>query len=139
MKDSYNLQRFVDAQASVYEVVRSELKAGRKQSHWIWFIFPQLKGLGFSSTAQFYGIGSRGEAEAYLAHPVLGARLRECTALVNAVNGRSIDQILGYPDDMKFRSSVTLFSAVTEENQVFEEALRKYFGGVPDPATVSGL
>lgn len=139
MNDSYNLQRFVDAQASVYEVVRSELKAGRKQSHWIWFIFPQLKGLGFSSTAQFYGIGSRGEAEAYLAHPVLGARLRECTALVNAVNGRSIDQILGYPDDMKFRSSVTLFSAVTEENQVFEEALRKYFGGVPDPATVSGL
>lgn len=137
--DPYNLQRFVDAQAAQYTQVCAELRAGRKQSHWIWFIFPQMKGLGRSEMADFYGIASRPEAVAYLAHPVLGARLRECTRLVNAVEGRSVDQIFGYPDNLKFRSSMTLFAAVTEEERIFADALQKYFGGEPDANTVARL
>jgi uncharacterized protein (DUF1810 family) len=135
--DPYNLKRFVDAQDRLYEQVLSELKAGRKQSHWIWFIFPQIQGLGSSATAREFAITSLSEAEAYLEHPVLGRRLRECARLVALVKGRSIEQILGYPDDLKFRSSMTLFAHATQDNQVFMEALRKYFGGEFDPLTLA--
>lgn len=133
------LQRFVDAQSAQYAQVCEELRAGRKRSHWIWYIFPQMRGLGLSRQAEHFGISSRQEAEDYLAHPVLGPRLRECTRLVNLVEGRSIDQILGCPDDMKFRSSMTLFAAVTSENQEFKEALQKYYGGEPDQLTLDLL
>jgi uncharacterized protein (DUF1810 family) len=139
MDDQYNLQRFVDAQAHVIDQVRDELRAGRKQTHWMWFVFPQLRGLGSSAMAEKYGITAREEAEAYLAHPVLGSRLRDCTELVNAVENRSAEEIFGYPDDLKFRSSVTLFSAVAHDTDVFRNALEKYFDGEPDPATVRRL
>ena len=139
MSDPYDLQRFLDAQARVIDQVRAELRAGSKQSHWMWFIFPQLRGLGSSSMAERYGISSREEAEAYVAHPVLGPRLRECTELVNAVQNASIEEILGYPDDLKFRSSMTLFSAVTNDDAVFRLALQKYFNGKPDAKTLAKL
>jgi uncharacterized protein (DUF1810 family) len=115
MTDSFDLQRFVDAQAAVYSRVTEELRRGRKQSHWMWFIFPQIAGLGLSEIAQRFAISSREEALEYLAHPLLGSRLRECTALVNAVEGRSLLDILGSPDDLKFYSSMTLFNAVGSE------------------------
>jgi len=142
--DPYNLQRFVDAQQRDYAEVCAELRAGRKQSHWIWFIFPQMRGLGSSEMADYYGIGSREEAAAYLAHPLLGARLRENTGLVLDVQGRSIDQILGYPDNLKFRSSMTLFDSVAAKEQgaeerLFHAALEKYFAGKPDPLTLGLL
>jgi uncharacterized protein (DUF1810 family) len=137
--DPYNLQRFVDAQAGSYAQARAELKAGEKRSHWMWFIFPQIQGLGSSSMARQYAISSREEAAAYLDHPVLGARLRECVALVNAVEGSSISDIFPYPDDLKFHSSVTLFANATSENAVFNAALKKYFSGRPDSATVERL
>jgi len=121
--DPYNLQRFVDAQDAVYEQVCRELRRGEKAGHWMWFIFPQLHGLGHSQTATLFGISSGEEAEAYLKHPVLGPRLRECTGRVNLVEGRSINQIFGYPDELKFRSSMTLFTLVTSENQIFRDAL----------------
>ncbi len=139
MEDPHDLQRFVTAQDPVYDQVCAELRNGRKQSHWIWYIFPQLRGLGHSQTAAAFGIASREEAEAYLRHPVLGERLRECTRLVNMVQGRSVSQIFGYPDDLKFRSSMTLFSIVTPDNQVFKDALQKYFGGEPDRLTLERL
>ena len=139
MSDSFDLERFVSAQAPVYSRVVSELRAGRKQSHWMWFIFPQIAGLGYSAMAQRYAIGSRAEAEAYLDHPVLGPRLRECTRLVNAVDGKDIDAILGYPDDMKFKSSMTLFARVAPDNADFVDALNKYFGGAFDKATLERL
>lgn len=139
MNDPFDLERFVNAQNTVYEQVCAELRAGEKRSHWMWFIFPQLRGLGHSATATAFGIVSRQEAAAYLDHSVLGPRLRECTRLVNLVKGRSIGQILGYPDDLKFRSSMTLFAYVAADNQVFYEALRKYFGGEPDPLTLERL
>src|SRR5579862_5913271 len=134
--DLFDLQRFVAAQDSVFERVLSELRAGRKRSHWIWFIFPQIRGLGHSGTAQKYGISSLEEAAAYLAHPILGPRLRKCTRLVNHIDGRSIGEILGYPDDLKFRSSMTLFAHATPDNQVFVDALEKYFDGEPDSLTL---
>ena len=137
--DPYDLRRFVDAQARVFEQVRAELREGRKRSHWMWFVFPQVAGLGHSVMARRYAISSREEAEAYLRHPVLGPRLRECARLVSLVKGRSIGQIFGAPDDMKFRSSMTLFARSTADNAVFEEALRKYFEGKPDPATLERL
>ena len=137
--DPFDLQRFVDAQNPVYEEVRAELRNGRKRGHWIWFIFPQLRGLGSSDMATVYGIASRQEAEAYLPHPVLGPRLTECTRLVNLVEGRAIDRIFGYPDDMKFRSSMTLFASVAADDQVFRDALQKYFDGEPDPLTLERL
>jgi uncharacterized protein (DUF1810 family) len=140
MDDPYNLQRFIDAQASCFAQVRSELSAGKKRSHWMWFVFPQLQGLGSSPMAQHYAISGIEEAKAYLAHPLLGGRLRDCTSLVNAVSGRTIDDIFGYPDDLKFRSSVTLFAQASRpENQVFQEALKKYFNGLPDKATMDRL
>jgi len=133
------LQRFVEAQDGIYEDVCAELRAGQKRSHWMWFIFPQLRGLGHSATAMHYGIASVDEAREYLAHPVLGARLRECTALVNAVEGRTANEIFGDPDDLKFRSSMTLFCAATPEDAVFREALEKYFGGKDDARTLELL
>src|SRR5580698_11194731 len=123
MPDRYNLQRFVDAQGQVYESVCAELGEGRKRSHWMWFIFPQIQGLGHSATAARFAISSREEAQAYLDHPVLGPRLRECTGLVNLIEGRTISEILGYPDDSKFRSCMTLFAEATDDNQVFLDAL----------------
>jgi uncharacterized protein (DUF1810 family) len=137
--DPYNLKRFADAQNPVYEHVRVELRNGQKQGHWMWFIFPQLRGLGHSEMAAMYGISSREEAEAYWKHPVLGPRLAECTRLVNQVEGRSIHQIFGSPDDLKFRSSMTLFALVASENPTFRNALKKYFGGELDPLTVQRL
>jgi len=129
----------VRAQDPVIDDVRSELRAGRKESHWMWFVFPQLRGLGSSAMAEKYGISSREEAQAYLAHPILGPRLRECTELVNAVQDKSMERILGYPDDLKFRSSMTLFSIVANDNAVFHAALDKYFNGEPDPFTAARL
>jgi uncharacterized protein (DUF1810 family) len=137
--DPYHLNRFISAQDLVYEQVLSELKAGRKRSHWIWFIFPQIHGLGSSATAREFAITSLAEATAYLEHPVLGPRLRECARLVTLVESRRIEQILEYPDDLKFRSSMTLFAHATSDNQVFMDALRKYFGGEFDPLTLSRL
>ena len=139
MNDPYHLRRFVDAQDPVYERVCTELRNGRKTSHWMWFVFPQLRGLGQSQMAHAFGISSRAEAEAYLKHPVLGARLRECTRLVNLVEGRSIEEIFGYPDDLKFRSSMTLFAQVSPDDDIFVKALQKYFGGVPDQLTLDRL
>lgn len=133
-----DLQRFVDAQARVIDRVRAELKAGTKQSHWMWFVFPQIKGLGHSETARRYAIGSLEEAKAYLAHPVLGPRLRELTRLVIATKGKSLADIFGTPDDLKFRSSMTLFAHATSE-PIFREALEKFCGGAEDPETVTRL
>jgi uncharacterized protein (DUF1810 family) len=127
LDDPFDLQRFVNAQNPVYDSVRAELSSGRKQGHWIWFIFPQLRGLGHSEMANRFGISSREEAEAYLNHQILGQRLRECTRLINLLEGRSINQILGYPDELKFKSSMTLFASVTDDNQLFKEALKKYY------------
>lgn len=139
MDDPHNLRRFIDAQNPVYQQVCAELKAGHKRGHWMWFIFPQISGLGSSPIANEFAIKSVAEAEAYLRHPILGPRLRECARLVTSVEGRSIDQILGYPDNLKFRSSMTLFVHATSDNQVFMDALRKYFEGGFDPLTVDRL
>jgi uncharacterized protein (DUF1810 family) len=139
MEDPFDLNRFVSAQAGVYPQVLMELRAGSKRSHWIWFIFPQIKGLGRSPQSEFYGIGSLEEAAAYLKHPVLGPRLEECTILLNQVTGRTINQIMGFPDDLKFRSSMTLFARAAGEQSVFAEALKKHFGGDPDSVTLDLL
>jgi uncharacterized protein (DUF1810 family) len=137
--DPFDLQRFVAAQADVYDRVRSELQDGRKASHWMWFVFPQLRGLGHSAMATRYGIASLDEARAYLRHPVLGPRLRECTRLLLRVEGRSIPQILGSPDDLKFRSCMTLFQRAEPDEALFADALRKYFDGAPDARTLELL
>jgi uncharacterized protein (DUF1810 family) len=134
-----NLQRFLDAQAPVIDQVRDELRRGRKSSHWMWFIFPQIDGLGRSPTARFYALRSRYEAKAYLEHPVLGPRLVECTQLVNAVNGATAEQILGPIDAVKFRSCMTLFAAVAPERTAFTDALAKYYGGAADQATLQRI
>ena len=136
--DPFDLGRFVTAQDRVYETVLAELRAGAKRSHWIWFVFPQLRGLGRSSTAQHYGIASADEAAAYLAHPVLGRRLRECAALLNTHADRSATEILGYPDDLKVRSSMTLFARVGQD-PVFREVLDAFYDGADDPATLDLL
>lgn len=136
MHDPYNLERFVTAQAPVYETVLAELRAGRKRTHWMWFIFPQLAGLGRSAMAQKYAIASIDEAAAYLAHPVLGARLRECCAVVAGLDGVSANQIFSEPDDMKFHSSMTLFAYVEPAEKLFSDCIRKYFRGVADAATI---
>lgn len=139
MNDPYDLQRFLDAQQPVYEQVGAELRAGRKRSHWMWFIFPQLAGLGHSEMARRYAIASLDEARAYLDHPVLGSRLHECCMLLEKLEGLTAARIFGYPDDMKFRSSLTLFARAAPDDQVFAACLDKYFGGVADPATLSCL
>jgi uncharacterized protein (DUF1810 family) len=139
VSDRYGLQRFVDAQAGVFEQACSELRAGRKRSHWMWFIFPQIKGLGSSPMAMRFAISSLAEARAYLDHAVLGPRLRECCEIVVGMAGRSVDEIFGYPDDLKFHSSMTLFAQAAVENRVFLDALEKYFGGELDQATLERL
>jgi uncharacterized protein (DUF1810 family) len=139
MDKQFNLERFVEAQAPVYRTVVAELKAGRKASHWMWFIFPQVAGLGHSAMARQYAIGSADEAAAYLAHPLLGARLRECSAIVAAIDGKDIGDIFDPPDDLKFHSSMTLFAEVAPDEAVFQDNINKYFDGVPDQATVDRL
>jgi len=143
MADEYDLDRFVTAQGPVLAQARQELAAGRKRSHWMWFVFPQLAGLGHSAMAQQYAISSLAEARAYLEHPVLGPRLIELTRLVNQVNGQvngqSIHDIFGSPDDLKFHSSMTLFAQTRPDEPLFREALDKYFGGVMDKSTLEKL
>ena len=138
MSDPYDLRRFLEAQEGAYQDAVEELRAGRKRSHWMWFVFPQLRGLGRSPMAERYGIGSMEEAKAYASDAVLGPRLRECTRLVMGVEGRSVGEIFGSPDDLKFRSCMTLFWRVTGE-EIFREALERYFGGEEDRLTVAGL
>jgi uncharacterized protein (DUF1810 family) len=138
MPDPFDLQRFVDAQDGVYRRVVAELSAGRKQSHWMWFIFPQIAGLGFSAMAQRYAMSSTEDAAAYLAHGILGPRLVECTGLVLGVKDKTICAILGSPDDLKFRSSMTLFSAVSDD-PIFDAAIAKYYAGAKDRATLDIL
>ena len=137
--DPFDLRRFVDAQARIYDVALDEIANGRKRNHWMWFVFPQLRGLGRSPTAQIYGIGSLAEARAYLAHPVLGRRLRECCQAVMNVRGNSARDIFGTPDDMKFRSCLTLFGEAAPQEVLFSNLLEKYFGGDPDEATLELL
>ena len=133
-----NLDRFVEAQEPVHARALDELKAGRKQSHWMWFIFPQIAGLGRSAMAQHYAIQNLAEARAYLAHPLLGARLRECTQATLNIEGKSAHDIFGSPDDLKFRSSMTLFD-LASPNGIFRSALEKYFSGDADPMTLQKL
>ena len=137
--DPFYLQRFVEAQNPCFERVRLELRERKKRGHWIWFIFPQIKGLGHSPVAQKFAISSRDEAAAYLAHPILGPRLRKCTELVNSIEGRSIGEIFGSPDDLKFRSCMTLFAHATRDNRIFMDALQKYCGEKFDPLTLGRL
>lgn len=139
----YNLKRFLDAQSSIYAQAHSELRDGRKRTHWMWFIFPQIRGLGSSDTARHFSIGSIEEAAAYLQHPILGPRLRDCTSLVNAVPSATISDIFPYPDDLKFHSSVTLFHEAATHSHAdpapFTTALNKFFAGRPDQATLDLL
>jgi uncharacterized protein (DUF1810 family) len=137
--DQFNLQRFVESQEPIYERVLLELKAGVKTSHWMWFIFPQIRGLGNSATAVRYAISGQEEAVAYLQHPLLGPRLRECTELVNAIDGSGIDDIFGFPDNLKFRSSMTLFNLCAEDENIFRDALEMFFPGGPDTGTLDVL
>ena len=138
MDDLYNLQRFIDAQEAVYGQVCAELRQGRKRSHWMWFIFPQIAGLGFSAMAQRFAIGSRAEAVAYLEHDLLGPRLVECTRLVMAASEKPVTDILGSPDDMKFRSCMTLFDAVSKQ-EIFAEAIAAFYPDGKDRATLAIL
>ncbi len=139
MTNPYNLHRFLNAQERVYDSVLAELRAGRKSSHWIWFIFPQIAGLGHSAMAQQFAITSLDEAKSYLQHPSLGQRLQECTHLVLKVEGRSADEIFPYPDYLKFQSCMTLFLATAPDNTLFKAALLKYFDGQPDQLTLDIL
>lgn len=134
--DPFNLRRFVDAQAGIYDQALAELRHGHKRSHWMWFIFPQIDGLGKSPTAQHFAITSIEEGRQYLHHPLLGPRLLECTEVVLAIEGRSASQIFGYPDDLKLKSSMTLFANAAEADSVFVRVLEKYFSGEMDGATV---
>jgi uncharacterized protein (DUF1810 family) len=138
MADPYDLKRFVDAQHMVYANVVAELGRGEKRSHWMWFIFPQISGLGFSAMAERFAIASPEEATAYLAHGTLGQRLRECTRLVLAARGKTAHDVFGSPDDLKFRSSMTLFGAVSDD-PLFGEAITRYYGGKKDQATLGVL
>jgi uncharacterized protein (DUF1810 family) len=134
--DPYDLKRFLDAQEGVYERALAELKAGRKRSHWMWYIFPQIEGLGHSPTARHYSIKSMEEARQYLSHPVLGKKLLECTEAVLALKGRSVSEIFAYPDDLKFKSSMTLFEKAAAPDSVFSSALERYCHGQRDAATL---
>jgi len=139
MADTHDLARFVEAQAAVYATALAELAAGQKRSHWMWFVFPQLRGLGRTETAHYYGIASRAEADAYFRHPLLGARLKACTQAVLAARGKSAQQIFGSPDDLKFRSSLTLFAQVAPEDPLLQRALDQFFSGLPDQKTLDLL
>ncbi|CAN5228169.1 DUF1810 domain-containing protein [soil metagenome] len=139
MSDPYDLSRFVDAQEPVYESVLGELRAGHKRSHWMWFIFPQLAALGRSSTAQRYGISGLPEGQAYLAHDVLGPRLRECSRLAAGVPNGSADEVFGRPDNLKLRSSMTLFAHCTDDAGDFAAVLDRFYAGEEDSATVQLL
>jgi len=134
-----DLQRFIDAQRPLYDRVLDELRSGQKRTHWMWFVFPQIEGLGYSAMAQKFAIASRDEAAAYLRHPLLGGRLEECTALVNAIREKSVRDIFGQPDDIKFGSSMTLFAKVAKGHSVFHEAVEKYFDGHFDEATLARI
>jgi uncharacterized protein (DUF1810 family) len=139
MQDPFNLRRFVDAQRPVIDRVLAELRAGQKRSHWMWYIFPQISGVGSSPMAQKFAISTLAEASAYLDHPVLGPRLRECTGLVNAIEGRAIEEIFGYPDHLKFHSSMTLFARAAPDEPVFQTALQTFFAGKLDQRTLDRL
>lgn len=139
MNTDFNLERFVDAQAGVYDQALAELRAGRKRSHWMWFIFPQIAGLGQSDMARRYAIASTDEAAAYLAHPLLGPRLRTCVAAVAAHDDRPADAIFDYPDNLKFHSSMTLFADVAPDEAVFQTCLDRFFDGAGDPATLERI
>jgi uncharacterized protein (DUF1810 family) len=139
MAEKFDLDGFVTAQAPVFDTALGELQAGRKRSHWMWFVFPQLRGLGMSEMARFYGIASRDEARAYLNHPVLGKRLDLCTRAVLDAKAPSLHAIFGSPDDLKFRSSMTLFDAVSEKGSVHRQALDRWCGGAPDERTLALL
>lgn len=132
----YQLDRYIEAQRGMFEQACSELRRGQKTGHWMWFIFPQIAGLGFSETSRYYAIRSLDEARAYLEHPILGLRLREICGIVNGLKGRTAREVFGSPDDMKLRSSMTLFARTREDNAVFVEVLRKYFGGMEDERTL---
>jgi uncharacterized protein (DUF1810 family) len=141
-----DLERFVESQAGIYEQACAELRAGRKRSHWMWFVFPQIRGLGSSEMAVRYAISGLEEAKAYLEHPILGPRLRECAGIVVGVQGRTVEEVFGYPDDLKFHSSMTLFAKaaavsarVNEGDGVFQQALEKYFGGAMDSGTLTRI
>lgn len=134
--DPFELSRFLSAQETVYGGALGEIKSGSKRSHWMWFVFPQIMGLGASATSRHYAIRGAGEARAYLAHPVLGTRLRECAAALLEVEGRSVAQIFGYPDDLKLKSSMTLFEAVAQECSLFSRVLEKYYNGQRDGTTL---
>ena len=136
MADPFHLERFVAAQAPVMDQVRGELRRGNKTSHWMWFVFPQLAALGTSAMAKRYGLASVAQARAYLNHPVLGPRLIECCSLLLQVPNDDIGDILGYPDDLKFRSCLSLFMAAAPQEAVFQQCLDKFYGGVPDPRTM---
>jgi uncharacterized protein (DUF1810 family) len=137
MDDPYSLDRFVEAQQPIYGQVCTELRHGRKASHWMWFVFPQIQGLGHSPIARHFAVASLAEAQTYLDHPSLGPRLRECTQLVLDVQGRTAQEIFGHPDDMKFRSSMTLFALAAPDEALFKTALTKYFPAGPDPETLA--
>lgn len=137
--DAHDLNRFVEAQATTYDRALAEISAGHKESHWMWFIFPQFAGLGFSETSRFYAIKSADEARAYLAHPVLGPRLVACAEAALSVRGKSAREVFGSPDDMKLKSCATLFAAVSEPGNVFERLLDRYFGGERDAKTLQLL
>jgi len=137
--DPHNLKRFLDAQNGIYDRARDELRSGRKSSHWMWFIFPQFRGLGHTETSIFFAISSLAEANAHVEHPVLGPRLNECSSLLLQVEGKSASQILGSPDDLKLRSSMTLFAQASPQVAVFKNVLDRYFEGKPDPRTLELL
>ena len=139
MATDFNLERFVEAQNGVYDTALAELRAGRKRTHWMWFIFPQIEGLGHSAMAQRYAIRSADEAAAYLAHPVLGPRLRTCAAAVASHDDRGVDEIFGHPDNLKFHSSMTLFADVAPDEAIFQACLDQFFDGRADPATLERL
>jgi uncharacterized protein (DUF1810 family) len=139
MPKTIDLQRFLDAQRTDYPTALAEIKAGRKRSHWMWYVFPQLQGLGFSETARYYGIKDAAEAEAYLKHPVLGSRLVEISQALLPLPGSDANRIMGSPDDMKLRSSMTLFAAMPGTEPVFQAVLDKFFGGEQDSKTVQLL
>jgi uncharacterized protein (DUF1810 family) len=139
MSDPFNLERFLEAQKTIYERVTTELRAGQKSSHWMWFIFPQIRGLGHTETSIFFSISSVPEAKAYLNHPVLGPRLRECCELLMQIEGRSASQIFGSPDDLKLRSSMTLFAQVTDRDSIFKRVVKRYFEGQLDQRTLDLL